>query len=122
MRKLLISAALAGAALTVAAPASAQAWRLNPVVSAQIRQDINQLDNQIARAQRRRAISPREAVSLRRDALQLRRTYVSYQRGGLNRAEVRNLQNGVNRLHTRLRLERRDWDRVPGHRAPGHRR
>ena len=44
MRKLLISAALAGAALTAAAPASAQPWRLTPVVSAQIRQDINRLD------------------------------------------------------------------------------
>jgi hypothetical protein len=114
MRKLLISVALAGTALTAAAPASAQAWRLTPIVSAQIRQDINQLDAQISRAQQRRTISPREAVSLRRDALQLRRTYAIYQRGGLNRAEVRTLQNGVNRLHARLRLERRDWDRHPG--------
>jgi hypothetical protein len=116
MRKLLISAALAGAALTAAAPASAQPWRLTPVVSAQIRQDINQLDMQINRAQQRRTISPREAASLRREAVQLRRTYQIYQRGGLNRAEVRTLQNGINRLHMRLRLEQRDWDRVPGRR------
>ena len=46
----------------------------------------------------------------------LRRTYQIYQRGGLNRAEVRTLQNGINRLHMRLRLEQRDWDRVPGRR------
>ncbi len=116
MRKFIITLAIATASVGVAAPASAQAWRLHPQAAVQIRQDINQLERQILRAQQRRAISPREAASLRREAAQVRRNYQIYHRGGLNRMEVRNLQRQVNNLRVRLRLEQRDWDRWPGHR------
>jgi predicted RNase H-like nuclease (RuvC/YqgF family) len=115
MRKLLIPLALATASVTMAAPASAQPWHLQPQVAQQIRQDINELDRQILRAQQRRTISPREAASLRREAAQIRRNYQLYQRGGLTRTEVRDLQRQVNHLRMRLRLEQRDWDRWPGH-------
>ena len=109
MRKLMISIAMVSA--TVAAmPASAQAWRIQPRAQREIQQDINQLQNQIQRAQQRRTISQREAMGLRRDATNLQRTYNNYLRGGLNRTEVRALQNQVNRIHIKLRLERRDWD------------
>lgn len=122
MRKFLVSIALAtatvGSAAIVATPAAAQpgAWRLQPGAAREIQQDINQLDRQITRAQQRRQISRREAASLRREAIQVRQLHARYARNGLNRQEVRDLQTRVNLLHQRLRLEQRDWDRVPGRR------
>lgn len=109
MRKLLISIAMLSAT-AAAVPASAQAWRIQPVVQRQIQSDIDQLQNQIQRAQQRRTISAREAVGLRRDAVNVQRLYNGYVRNGLTRAEVTTLQAQVNRVHARLRLEKRDWD------------
>jgi hypothetical protein len=110
MRKLMISAVMAAAAIAGTAPASAQSWRLQPTVQRQIQGDINQLDRQISRAANRGTISRREANGLRRDALGLQRLYNQYRRNGLDRYEVTRLESEVNRLHQRLRLERRDWD------------
>jgi len=115
MRKfpmLLLAAATVAAG---AAPASAQSrgshgWRPQPTVQRQIQNDINQLDRQISRAVQRRTISQREAGGLRREAAQLQRNYNRFTRNGLDRSEVASLESGVNRLHYRLRLERRDWD------------
>ena len=109
MRKVMISIAMLSATIA-AVPASAQAWHIQPRVQREIQQDINQLQNQIQRAAQRRTISQREATGLRRDAINLQRSYNSYSRNGLSRAEVANLQVGVNRVHAKLRLERRDWD------------
>lgn len=109
MRKVMISIAMLSATIA-AVPASAQAWHIQPRVQREIQQDINQLQNQIQRAAQRRTISQREATGLRRDAINLQRSYNSYSRNGLSRSEVANLQVGVNRVHARLRLERRDWD------------
>jgi hypothetical protein len=114
MRKLLIPALMAAAAISGTAPASAQSWRLQPSVQRQIQTDINQLNNQISRAQQRRTISQREAVGLRRDALSLQRLYNNYRRNGLDRVEVSRLESQVNRLRQNLRLERRDWDNRRG--------
>ena len=110
MRKILIPAVLALATLAGTAPASAQAWRIQPGVERQIQGDISQLNNQIGRALQNRRISQREATGLRRDAIALQRLYNNYSRNGLDRAEVARLQNQVNRLHQQLRLERRDRD------------
>ncbi len=109
MRKFIIAATVAAFAIP-AVPASAQAWRIQPSVQREIQRDINQLENRISRAAQRRAISQREAAGLRRDAIGLQRLYNHYARNGLNRVEVARLETGVNRLHQRLRLERRDWD------------
>ena len=109
MRNFIITAAIAAVGLT-AVPASAQYWRLQPSVHREIQRDINQLDNRIARAADRRRISRREANGLRRDAFRLQRLLNVYSRNGLNRREVASLETGVNRVHLRLRLERRDWD------------
>lgn len=114
MRKLVISAFMAAAAIGAAAPASAQAWRLQPGVQRQIQSDINQLDRQISRAVQRRTVSQREATGLRRQAMSLQRAYNRYSRNGLDRQEVAQLQTQVNRLHQRLRLERRDWNNGRG--------
>ncbi|MDT9598969.1 hypothetical protein [Sphingosinicella rhizophila] len=109
MRKAIFAIVMASTAIA-AAPASAQMWRLQPSVQRQIQGDINQLERQIQRAQQRRAISPREAQGLRRDALNLQRLYNRYGRNGLDRREVADLEMQTNRLRQRLRLERRDWD------------
>ena len=109
MRKLVLSIAIASAAVT-AVPANAQSWRLSQSMHREIRQDINQLENRIERAADRGTISRREANSLRRDALHVKRLYYRYARNGLTRREVADLEWRVNRVQQRLRMERRDWD------------
>jgi Spy/CpxP family protein refolding chaperone len=109
MKKIAFLVIAASGALS-ALPASAQVWRIQPRAQQEIRGDIDQLQNQIQRAQQRRTISAREAVGLRQQAASLRQTYARYNRNGLDRNEVRTLQNQVNTLRQRLRLERRDWD------------
>lgn len=111
--------ALAIASMTIAGTAQAKpwghngaerGWNLTPARSAEIRQDINSLNNAINRAAARRTISQREATGLRRQATDVRRLYAQYQRGGLTRAEVRTLESRVNSVRVALRMERRDWD------------
>jgi Spy/CpxP family protein refolding chaperone len=118
--------AIAAASLTIAGTAQAQpysqqrgqdmrgGWNLSPARGNEIRQDINQLNNAIDRAAQRRTISQREAQNLRRQARDVQRLYAQYQRGGLDRNEVRNLQQRVNAVRVALRMDRRDWDGRPG--------
>jgi hypothetical protein len=82
-----------------------------PERSNAIRQQIWNLDRQIDRAAQRGTLSRREAMGLRRDVANLRNQYQIYNRNGLNFQEVRILQQRVNNVRTRLRLERADWDR-----------
>lgn len=109
MRKLILTLVAASATLA-AVPASAQVWHIQPRVQTQIRSDINQLQNQIQVAAQRRTISQREAVSLRRQAVDLRQLLAQYNRNGLSRQEVTALENRINNVRQNLRLERRDWD------------
>lgn len=109
MRKLVLSV-IAGSLAVASVPASAQTWRLQPTIQRQIQGDINQLNRQIQRAQQRRTISMREATRLRRDALRVQRMHNRYARNGLTRAEVSQLEQQVNVVRQRLRMERRDWD------------
>ena len=108
--------AFAAAVFSIAGAAQAQpysrhgAWNHGPARSAEIRQDINSLDYAIDRAAARRTISPREAAGLRQQARNVQRLYAQYQRNGLDRGEVRNLQQRVNSVRVALRMERRDWD------------
>lgn len=113
-----LMAATVGGALTVPTAADAQItirfgepryWNQERVGA--IRQQIWQLDRQIDRAAERRVISRTEAAQLNRQVRALQNTYNSYARNGLTLAEVRTLQNQINRVRTRLRLERLDWDR-----------
>jgi hypothetical protein len=117
MRKIVISALIAGAAV-VATPAAAQNWGYQGHGygnnGAQIGQQINQLHNQIAQAQRRGTISPREANGLRRQATQVQRNYRLFGRNGLDRREVAQLQRQVQQVRQALRFERRDSDRRRG--------
>lgn len=126
MRKFLISVALVSTALT-AAPALAQDygrpgygdhrgdWNrgpARPAVNNLLRQ-LDQVDFRIQRSLQRRMISPREAVSLRREANDIRVRVNVRGRNGLTGREFAQLQVRVNRLEQRLRFERRDDDRRP---------
>lgn len=126
LKKFTATLAIAAASLSIAGVAQAQgyghsrhdarhearnqAWHLTPARNSEIRQDIASLNNAIDRAAARRTISRREATGLRRQARDVQRLYAQYQRGGLDRAEVRNLQSRVNSVRVALRMERRDWD------------
>ena len=105
MRKIVISALISGAAV-VATPASAQGWfqpRPN-VAHSQIRGEINQLTNQISRAEQRRTISPREAQGLRRLMIQVQRNFAAYSRNGIDRREAATLNNQLAQVRRGLRL------------------
>lgn len=130
MRKLLISAVLAAAAVT-AAPAAAQhgpghgydqrgdhrddnrgGWnRGGPSRQAigELRRDLDRAEQGIQRAVQRRVISQREAFGLRREASQIRDQLNRASRNGISGREFGSLRVQVNRLEQRLRSER--WDR-----------
>jgi len=121
MRKLLISVAIATATIA-AVPAAAQyhggharpGWNQGGPPRAAVNnlvRDLNQAQNRIARSQQRRIISPREAMSLRREAAQIRQRLHFAARGGISGREFAELRFRVNRLEQRIRLERRDRDR-----------
>lgn len=115
MRKLLISAALATATVVAAVPAAAVAqpgygWQRGGPTRAQVVnliRDLNRAEQRIVRA---RGISRREAVSLRRQAAQIRAQLNRAQRNGINAREFAVLRMQVNRLEQRVRFERRDND------------
>jgi len=134
MRKFIFSVAIATATLA-AVPAAAQSFGANlefaqrgdrdhrggwnrhgPSRQAinELLRDLNRAENQIARSQQRRIISPREAVSLRREANQIRHRLNIAARNGINGREFGQLRVRVNRLEQRIRMERRDRDRRPG--------
>lgn len=118
MRKLLISVVLATSTLA-AVPAAAQyrdhhpGWNQRgpgrPAVNNLLRQ-LDNVDFRISRSLNRRAISPREAFSLRRESNQIRSRLGIAARNGLSGREFAALQGRVNQLEQRLRYERRDRD------------
>ena len=71
---------------------------------------INEAEQRIDRSARRGFISPREAVSLRREANQIRNRLHRAGRDGLTGREFAQLNGRVNELEQRLRYERRDRD------------
>ena len=125
MRKTILAAALSTMiAAGFAAPAMAHANRdgdrypggnraeasyLTPARNAEIRRDIYALDARIQRAQSNRAISPREAQGLRRDARDIKQTYTRYANRGLSMNEYRTLERRVATINSRLHAEK--WDR-----------
>ena len=109
MAKLLLSL-LAGALVATAVPATAQTWRPRENATSEIRQDIDQLEKRISRAQQRGTISRREAARLRRELAEFRQLYRQYSRNGLSRTEAARLEREANQIRAELRLSRRDWD------------
>jgi hypothetical protein len=114
MRKIVISALIAGAAV-VATPASAQNWgNGTPAAQRQIRAEIEQLSQRISQAEARRAISHREAQALRRQSIQVQRNFHAFSRNGIDRREYAVLNNALQQIRQNLRVERRDNDRRRG--------
>lgn len=103
---------VAAMAWSQADPSHAQthSWRLQPRVQREIQNDINQLDAQISLAARRHIISRVDADALRIESGRIRRTFERSSRDGLDRREVADLEKQVNRVRTRLKLQRRQWD------------
>ena len=118
MRKLLVSVAIATATIATGVPAAAQAqvgWFRGGPTRAQVNdliRDLNRAESRIAIAQRQRrdGISPREAMSLRREAQQIRLRLNFAARNGINAREFANLRARVNQLEARVRYERHDRD------------
>ncbi len=119
MRKFLLSVGLATATIagTVAIPAAAQAQRSWQHPGGPTRPQVNNLlgdlaraENRIERSVQRRIISPREAMSLRREARGIRVRLNLAARNGIGGREFANLRFQVNRLEQRIRIERRDRD------------
>ena len=126
MRKLLVSVAVAAAALS-AVPAAAQyrgddrgwdhrsdrGWdRRGPDRRAvqQLLSRLDRVEERIDRSARRGIISRREAFALQRQANHLRQEIRFAGRNGLSGREFGELHGRVNRLEQRLRFERRDRD------------
>lgn len=82
--------------------------------SVTIRSDIAQLNSRIDRAERRDAISRREAEGLRRESDRLKKLYREYARNGLSRSEASTLAKRMDRVELALRAERRDRDNRRG--------
>ena len=115
MRKFLLSAALATATIATAIPATAMAqpgygWQRGGPTRPQVINLLRDLNQAEARISRNRGISPREAVSLRREAQQIRLRLNIAQRNGINQREFFDLRARVNRLEQRVRMEARDHD------------
>jgi hypothetical protein len=71
---------------------------------------INEVEQRIDRSARRGVISSREAISLRREANQIRNRLHRAGRDGLTGREFAQLNSRVNQLEQRVRYERRDRD------------
>lgn len=116
MRKLLVSVALATAALA-AVPAAAQHGQSHwdqrgpdrRAVSDLLRR-LDQVDNRIDRQARRGNLSQREAFALNRQANHIRNRLFRAGRNGLNGREFTQLRFQIDRLEQNLRHERRDRD------------
>lgn len=126
MRNFLISLAI-GTATLAAVPAAAQyrgndrQWEQrdergwynrgpNRRAVQQLLSRINEVEQRIDRSARRGVISSREAISLRREANQIRNRLHRAGRDGLTGREFAQLNSRVNQLEQRLRYERRDRD------------
>jgi len=121
MKKILITLAATAATFAAAAPATAQSWGNvaqrgygypgdRGLVNS-YQQQLRQLDQRIERSAQRRAISPGEYRSLRNQSADLRRALHTFARNGLDRGEVRSLDQRIHNLRNRIRDERRDGRR-----------
>lgn len=102
MKKFLIAAPLALAAVAaVATPASA-ADRASP---GQIRAEIAQLDRQVDRM---RGLSPREEQRLENQVDRLQALYRDYARGGFNRSELQRLDGRLSEVRAQVYAQSHD--------------
>lgn len=105
-----IAAPVLAAAMLIGAVSPAMAQQRTPYRADQIRAQIADLQQRIDRNDGRNRISQRESAGLRRDVRNLQQTFRTYNRNGLNNAEVRALTARIDNIRTRLHIERRDRD------------
>lgn len=105
------TALVASLALGLAAPASASGWNWGH----QFRQQIEQLDRQVERADRRGALSRREASELRWHVDRLEQKLRQYSYGGFTRNEVGTMRQLIGNVERRVALEIRDDNRFAGY-------
>lgn len=121
MRKFLISAAVAAAAMTAAVPAAAQyAPRSgyghgynnnNNYGSRQLLNRIERIKDQINMLDRRNILSNREADRLKGQANDLRRLVQRIDNNGVDRRERANIEVRIAALENRVQRQARDWNR-----------
>lgn len=128
MRKFLIAMVVAGSALAMAAPASAQwappVYNYNPYnygygfnafnFARSMQSRVERIRVDIRAMEARRILSFREARNLDYEANNLQRRIFRASRNGISPGEARTLENRIFRLERRVAREASDWDRRPG--------
>jgi len=130
MRKLIIPIVTAVSAISMSVPASAQwappVYRYQPynyttsfshvrfAQSMQIR--VQRIRNDIRMLDARNVLSPREARSLDRQALNVQRNIRRASRYGLQVGEARALERQIRNLEYRVQREASDWNNRPNRR------
>lgn len=104
--RLIAPALVASLALGAAVPATAAKWDGRN----DYRQQINQLERQVQRAEQRRLISQREAQRLERQVEQLDRLHRTYSRGGFTKGERQALERRIDSVERQITREIRDRD------------
>lgn len=89
-------------------------FRDTPARAEAIRDQLDQLQARVNRADHRDRLSDREAYALRRDIAYTRQQFRDYNRDGLSDREFRMLQARIDRIRLNLHMERADWDRRVG--------
>lgn len=110
--RILAPALVASLALSAAIPAQARPSydHSTPARAEAIRHQIEELQQRVARNDRRDRISEREAAGLRNDVRRLRDQFRTYNRNGLSDSEFRTLERRIKAIRDRLHDERRDRD------------
>lgn len=85
-----------------------------PARAEAIRDQLDELQARVNRADHRDRVSDREAFGLRREIAQTRQQLRDYNRDGLSDREFRILQSRIDRIRVSLHMERADWDRRIG--------
>lgn len=130
MRKIVLSLAAAGAALSFAAPATAQwappVYRYAPysyghgysgfAFARAMADRVQRIRGDIRAMESRRILSYREARSLDNEARNVQRRVFTASRNGIQPGEARNIENRIRRLEYRVAREASDWNRRPGSR------
>lgn len=104
LTKIVAPALAASLALGAAMPAAAAGWDRHGGGFG-VKQQIQQLDRKIEQAERRHLISRDEANRLDRNLNKVERLHSTYLRGGLNRAELRTLDNRIDAVERQLSRE-----------------
>ena len=129
MRKFLIPIVATASVLTIAAPASAQAWappvyRYQPYnygygyngfrFAQSMQGRVQRIRGDIHAMASRRILGWGEARALDNEARSIERRIFMASRNGIQPGEARNVENRIRRLEYRISREANDWNNRPG--------